>query len=140
MRNSIKLFNDFDLPQMFNDWTLLDNPSNSFFPTNDDAKFDIKEFNDKVEIVADIPGFSKDNIEINYEKNHLTISGKLERKEEKENIKYLQKEITNRQFKRIFYLNDKFDVEKIEAIFKSGILTVSISKNKKDIIKQIEIK
>lgn len=91
----------------------------------------IKENEKEFSLEMAIPGFSKENFEVNVENNILTISSaKKEEKEEKaakEN--YVRREFHYSSFKRSFTLNEKsIDTDNIEARYENGILHISIPK------------
>lgn len=128
------------LPSMFNDWDILD----SFFDrpmlsNQGSAKFNVIEHDDKVEVIAEIPGFNKDNINVEYEKGYLAVSGEMKHKEEKKDAKYLVREIGDKSFYRKFYLGDSIDSDNINASFKDGELTIELPKSEKTKFKRIDI-
>jgi len=108
------------------------NMNNTFFdyflgelkPTID---IDVEEYDDKISIKAYVPGFSKENIKIEFRNGFLFLKGK---KEQDKNIKYMYKESEN-EFDRRVYLGNYYDLEKTVASCKDGILTIDIPKNKK---------
>ncbi|MHA1989289.1 MAG: Hsp20/alpha crystallin family protein [Promethearchaeota archaeon] len=109
---------------------------------DDGVKFDVKEYDDKVEMVAEVPGYSKKDIKIEYDNEVLTISGKVEEKKE-ENVKYLYKEIKSRQFERNFKIGKHLhlDASAVDAEFKEGRLHVTLPKVElEDAKKTIKIK
>lgn len=91
----------------------------------------IKETEKEFSLEMAVPGFSKEDFEVNVENNILTISSsKKEEKEEKaEKENYVKKEFHYSTFKRSFTLNEKsIDTDNIEAKYENGILHVSIPK------------
>jgi HSP20 family protein len=75
-----------------------------------------------------VPGLDKKDFNIEVENNMLVVSG--ERKEEKieEKDKVTKREFHYGSFKRSFTLPEIADVEKINASYNNGVLTVSIAK------------
>ena len=103
---------------------------------------DIAETDKSYEITAELPGMDEKDIEVKLSNGTLTIKGeKHEEKEEKKKDYYLS-ERRYGSFQRSFTVPDGVDEDKIEAAFKSGVLTVSLPKTpeaqKKE--KQIAIK
>lgn len=140
MTSLVKRSNNL-FPNLFDDFNIFDSffkPS-TLFHSYDSAKVDIKELDDKIEVVADVPGFTKDDIHIKYEKGWLTISGEIKEEQEEKNTKYLYKEIGNRSFARRFYLGDTIDTEKIDAKFENGILNIILPKSEKEKYREIQI-
>ena len=85
-----------------------------------ESKFDFR-----VEIAA--PGFEKGDFKIDLDKNLLTISLNKEI-DANEDEKYNLKEYNFTSFKRTFRISDKINTEKINALYKNGILQVTLPK------------
>lgn len=90
-----------------------------------------KEF--RLEIV--LPGWTKEEVKVEIDKDLLSISG--ERKEEKDqsNDEFLRKEFKKESFERSFTLPKEIDHQKIEAVHNNGILNVRIPKDLKTLEK-----
>jgi HSP20 family protein len=90
---------------------------------------DIVEKEKAFEITAELPGLDAKNIDLQLSDNVLTIKGeKQEEKEEKTKDRY----VTERRygsFRRSLEVPGSVDVDKIEADFKNGLLTVSMPKS-----------
>jgi HSP20 family protein len=90
---------------------------------------DIVERDNAYEITAELPGMDEKHVEVNLANGGLTIKGeKQEQKEEKKKDYYLQERHYG-SFERSFRIPDGVDTTKIEAVFKNGILTVSLPKS-----------
>ena len=88
---------------------------------------DLVETVDKIQIRIDLPGMTKDNIDIQLNENALVIRG--ERKfEEQENTKYHRLERFYGNFTRSFVLPSTVEADKISASFKDGVLEVVLPK------------
>lgn len=99
-------------------------------------KTDIKEKEDKYVIEMDLPGYEKENINIELDNGYLVISADTFKEEnESEEEKYVHKERFYGHCSRSFYLGDDIKEEDIEAEFKNGILKVDVPK--KDINKEV---
>jgi HSP20 family protein len=80
------------------------------------------------EITAELPGMDEKNIEVKVTDGILTIKGeKQEEKEEKKKDYYLHERHFG-SFERSFGLPEGVDINKIEAAFKKGVLTVTLPK------------
>lgn len=75
-----------------------------------------------------VPGFSKNDFDVQIEKDFITISGKKESTTEEKTDKYTRKEFSYGSFKRTFNLPENIDSEKIEAMYENGILHVGLPK------------
>ena len=97
--------------------------SNTAYP-----KVNVYEYDDKVGVVAEIPGLDKKQLNVDVEDGILTISGDKHSAFEDEGAKVLRRELKQSSFKRSFELGDMLDGENVSANFKDGILSVSIPK------------
>jgi HSP20 family protein len=74
---------------------------------------DISEDRDRIYIQMEVPGYSKDNVNVNLnEGNILAISGESKHREEFEDRKFSKIERRHGKFKRSFALPDRVDSEK----------------------------
>jgi len=102
-------------------------------------RVDIAENEDGILVKADIPGMTKDNIQITLSENVLSVSGekKIERNEENEN--YHRTERVFGSFERSFYIPNNVDATKISAKYTDGVLTVSLPKKEEAKPKEIPV-
>jgi len=91
-------------------------------------KVNVYEYDDKVGVVAEIPGLDKKQIKVEVEEGILTIAGDKHSVWEEDGAKVLRKELKASSFKRSFTLGDLLDGDNINASFKDGILSISIPK------------
>lgn len=83
------------------------------------SKVKYNEENDSIAIEAELPGIAKEDLELNFMENRLTIKG-----------------VTgDRKFKKVFVFRDTPDVENIEADFHSGLLKLTINHKQPEVIK-----
>jgi len=89
---------------------------------------DITETEKAYEVTAELPGMDEKNVEVHVTNGNLTIKGeKREEKEEKKKDYYLNERHFG-SFERQFRVPEGVDADKIEAIFKKGVLTVIMPK------------
>ena len=94
---------------------------------------------DKYAIEVAVAGFNKDDVEVEYEDNLLTVKTKdVKRTEENEGDEVIHRGISQRSFARSFTIAD--DVKVNGAELKDGLLTISCEKiipemKKKDLLK-----
>ncbi len=100
-----------------------------------------REGKEAYHIELDLPGINKEDVEINVDKNILTIKGKREIKHEEEKNDYYRIESAYGTFTRSFTLPEKVDTENIRAASEDGVVEIIIPKLKveKDTTKKIEI-
>lgn len=86
---------------------------------------DIFETESGLVVVADLPGVEKDQIDVNVEKNVLTLKAKP-KQQLTENL--ARQEYQLLPFYRQFQLSDAVDQAKISAEMKYGVLTIHLPK------------
>jgi HSP20 family protein len=91
-------------------------------------KVNVYEYDEKVGIIAEIPGLDKKHLNVEVEDGVLTVSGEKHHIKEDENAKVLRRELKASSFKRNFELGENLDGENIKATFKNGILNIDIPK------------
>lgn len=90
---------------------------------------DIVEKDNSYDVTAELPGLDAKNIDLELSDGVLTIKGeKKEEKEEKTKDRYVS-ERRYGSFRRALQVPASVDVDKIEASYKSGILTVTLPKS-----------
>ena len=90
-------------------------------------KVNVYEYDDKVGIVAEIPGLDKKNVTVDVEDGTLTISGD-KHGFDTDGGKCITRELKQSSFKRSFTLGEHLSGEDVSASFKDGMLSVSIPK------------
>jgi HSP20 family protein len=100
---------------------------------------DIQETADAYRIHAELPGLSKDDIQITLENNVLRLSG--ERKWEKDVTResYHRVERSYGTFSRSFALPNQVSADQVEAKFDSGVLAIVVPKAEAAKPRQISI-
>ena len=89
---------------------------------------DVTETENGYEVVAELPGVDEKNIEVKVANGILTISGqKREEKEEKKKDYYVRERRFG-SFERTFQVPEGVDLDKVDARFNKGVLTVSLPK------------
>jgi HSP20 family molecular chaperone IbpA len=88
---------------------------------------DIYEDADGITLQADMPGVSRDRLELRVDGNTLIIEGEVQF-ELAENMEALYADVRANRFRRSFALSRELETEKIDANLKDGVLTVRIPK------------
>jgi HSP20 family protein len=100
---------------------------------------DIYETPDSIVLQAELPGLSKDDIDIQVRDNVLTLKGERRSEKEIKEGNYLRVERAYGGFQRAFTLPAAVQADKIRAVFKDGVLDVNIPKAEEAKPKQIKI-
>ena len=103
-------------------------------------KVNVYEYDDKVGIIAEIPGLDKKDLKIEVEDGILIISGDKHGLFDDEGAKVLRRELKGSSFKRQFELGEQLDGEKVKASFKDGLLSVDIPKVEPTKPKKLSVK
>lgn len=94
-------------------------------------KVNVISHEEKLEIEAEIAGYSKEDITVQIEEDILSIVGKTSQlSEQTDKSVYLLRELKRSSFSRSFRLSDQLDVENIDATFKDGLLRLVIPRKK----------
>jgi HSP20 family protein len=101
---------------------------------------DVSETAEEVMVKAEVPGMEAKDIDISLSGDILTIKGekKSEREETKENYHLVERSYGS--FSRSLKLPTAVDVDKIEASYQNGVLTISCPKKEEVKPKSIEVK
>ena len=91
-------------------------------------KVNVYEYDEKVGIVAEIPGLDKKDLTIEVQDGNLTISGEKHSIVEDDKAKVLRRELKGSSFKRSFALGDNLNGDNIKASFKNGVLIIDVPK------------
>jgi HSP20 family molecular chaperone IbpA len=102
-------------------------------------RVDIYEMDDKVTVLADMPGVDESSLEITLENNVLTIKGRVE-SPSFENHRLAHAEYRVGDYVRSFTLSDTIDHDSIEATVKNGVLRLSLSKAEAAKARKIEVR
>lgn len=89
---------------------------------------DIREEDGHIVISADLPGVSKEDINLRADEDKLEISAESSMDYKEENEKYIRRERSSRSFRREVAWPSKIDPETIEAEYNDGVLEVRAEK------------
>ena len=100
---------------------------------------DIFETENEIILLADMPGVNAENLDINLNKDILTLSGEVESPEKENEVNILREYFTGRYF-REFTLSDIIDQANIHAELKDGVLRLKLPKAEKAAPRKIKVK
>lgn len=97
--------------------------TNAFVPA-----LDVKEDEKNIYVHAELPGLTENDLHVSVKDGILTLKGekKSEQKTEKDN--FLRMERSYGSFHRTVALSSEVDTAKVDAVFKNGILSVTLPK------------
>ena len=96
-------------------------------------KTDVKEKDNTYEVDMDLPGFKKDEIQIQLKNGYVTVSAAkgLDKDEKDKEGKYVRRERYAGNVSRSFYVGDNVRNEDIHPKFENGILSFTVPKEQK---------
>jgi HSP20 family protein len=104
----------------------------SDFPTLGNIGFipeiDVKDEKNQYVVKVDVPGMSKEDINVSVENNTLIVSGEKKEETREEKDGYVSVERSSGKFQREVYLGKVVEEDKIDAEYKDGVLTVKLPK------------
>lgn len=114
-------FNDFD-EDLFSPLGNLNARFNCF-------QVDVIDNENTYIIEADLPGMEKENVQIEYDNNYLTILAQREEQADSDKDNYIRRERRVGEFRRSFYI-ENIDMEEVDATFTNGVLKINLKKVK----------
>ena len=84
----------------------------------------MSETGEDINVVAEVPGLDKDDVEVTYRNGVLTLRG--EKKVERNGTLYSER--WEGAFERAIPVSDDVDPDKVKATFKNGVLKVALAK------------
>ncbi len=116
--------------------SILNRNFDSFFPEyiyNEDVdKFampvELHEKDNEYSVRAELPGVKKEDLDIDIDKNHITINAKKEEQNKEDTKGYRKSEFRYGEFSRTVYFPQEIDVEKTDAKLEHGILEINAPK------------
>ena len=93
-------------------------------------KTDVRETENSYELDVDLPGFKKDEVNVDLKDGYLTISAAkgVDKDQQDKAGKYIRQERYAGACSRTFYVGEEVEPEDVTAKFENGILQLSIPK------------
>ena len=116
--------------------SLLNRHFDSYFPEaaywEDSDKFSIPvEITDKGKnycVCAELPGIKKEDLDIDIDKNYLTINAEKQEEKNVDENNYKKSEFRYGSYSRTVYFPEEIDIEKTDAKMEHGILKINAPK------------
>jgi HSP20 family protein len=100
---------------------------------------DLYEDKDHLIVRAELPGMTKDSIDISLHEGILTLSGERKAEELPEGSEAYRSERFYGRFQRSFDLPKPVEAERVQASYRDGILTVTLPKTEEAKPRQIQV-
>ncbi len=91
-------------------------------------RVDVIETDKEVKVSAELPGLSEKDVEVSLSHDVLTIKGEKKSEEEHKEHNSYRLERVYGSFQRSIPLPCEVDEDKVEAVFKNGVLTITLPK------------
>ncbi len=128
----------FDTDHFFNDfWPWAPDTDRRFI--GEDLKVNIVENEDNYTLIAEVPGMTEKDIDLEIKDGRMTLKGQVEKSQEKEEKHYRMREFSRRSFERSFRIGEGVDQDHISAKLDSGVLTVVLPKKEEAKPKAVNI-
>jgi HSP20 family molecular chaperone IbpA len=102
---------------------------------------DVRETENGYELEASVPGFRPEEIEVNVDRDTVTIRGQSQATDEKrEGKNYLYRERRSGAFVRSIRLPEPVDGEKVEAVLNNGVLLLQIPRLAQTQRRRVEVR
>ncbi|ADE03143.1 archaeal heat shock protein Hsp14 [Haloferax volcanii] len=92
-----------------------------------DISLDVVD-DEAIEVVADLPGFEKDDLDVSVSGRRLTIAADREESSEVDDEQYVRRERSQRSVSRTITLPAEVVRDEVTASYKNGVLTVTLPK------------
>jgi HSP20 family protein len=136
----VRLWNDVD--QLFSNM-VRGTGLGDWQPTgNIGLPMEIYETGNEVKVVAELPGVEEKDVSVELAGNVLTLRGEKKSTEERKEEGYHLAERRYGNFSRTLRLPFEVEADKVEAVFKNGVLTITMPKpaELQQQVKRIEVK
>jgi HSP20 family protein len=104
------------------------------------APVDLYEEKDEIIVKTELPGMSKEDIQVNITDHLLTIKGEKKKEEEIKEEDYYRSERSYGSFSRSVDLPGEIQIEKVQASFKNGVLEIRLPKTEEAKRREIKVK
>ncbi len=123
--------------------SILNRNFDSFFPEyiyNEDVEcndkyampVELHEKDNEYSVRAELPGVKKEDLDIDIDKNHITINAKKEEENKEDTKGFRKSEFRYGEFSRTVYFPQDIDISKTSAKLEHGILNIHVPKLKTD--------
>lgn len=103
-----------------------------------DLRVDVVAYDDRYELMAEVPGLGVDDVVLTAEGDTLMIEGER-RIPEEEGARALARERMDYSFKRRFRVPPDVDWERVEATVRNGVLTVRLPRAEQSLPRRIAV-
>lgn len=100
---------------------------------------DLREDDDKLTVSVELPGLKREDFEISLQDGNLRIAGEKKSENEKKDGSTYRSERFYGRFERAISLPVDVDGSKVQAVYRDGVLTITLPKAEKAKPKKIDV-
>ena len=100
---------------------------------------DLSETDSEIIVRADLPGFKRDEIDVEAYEDKILISAKRKKEKVEKGENFYRKERSSGELKRIISLPEEVNIEKAKVDFSDGVLEVRLPKKEKKKEKKVKL-
>ncbi|WP_416838575.1 archaeal heat shock protein Hsp14 [Haloferax sp. DFSO52] len=93
-----------------------------------DISLDMLETDDSIEVVADLPGFEKEGLNVSVRGRQLSIAAESEGSTDIDEENYIRHERSHRSVSRTVTLPTEVKRDEVTARYQNGVLTITLPK------------
>lgn len=101
---------------------------------------DVAETDNAIEAKVDLPGVAPKDIDISLNGNVLTVSGQRKDEREEKGKTFHRVERSSGRFSRAFTLPCQVEEDEVAAVYRDGVLTITLPKNEVARTRRIAVK
>jgi len=94
-------------------------------------RVDVTETERKIKVSAELPGLGEEDVDVSLSRNVLTIRGEKRQERERRGENFLRSERSYGSFTRQIPLPAEVYPDEVDAVFRNGVLTVTLPKAEK---------
>ena len=111
----------------------------SFFQPTQTFPVDLSETENEIIIRADLPGFKKDEIDVEAYEDRILISAKRKREKVEKGENFYRRERSAGELRRMITLPEEVNIEKAKVDFSDGVLEIKLPKKEKKKEKKVKL-
>jgi HSP20 family protein len=100
---------------------------------------DVSEAEDEIVVSAELPGLDQEDIDVSLSNGTLLIRGEKREEKEEKGESYYRSERAYGAFRRDIPLPSAVDAEQVDAVFKKGVLTITLPKTEEAKAKKVTL-
>ncbi len=121
-------------------WGRAHHPEEDYLSGSWMPAVDVRETKDALEITAELPGLEPKNVDVSVENGVLTLKGSREFEKATEGETYHRVERAYGSFERSFTLPTNVDPDKVKAVYRHGVLHLTLPKREEAKPRSVTIK